>query len=123
MRLISIMLALTFLASAARALAWQEGSNLPPPQKWQGQMDDFDPGYWQHGVWRHGLHNHRLGWWYKVRMDWFAFDEPALPYPSHLTPAGYPAGWWYWCDPAGDYYPYVTLCPAPWTQMKPRLLP
>jgi hypothetical protein len=123
MRVITIALALGLLAPAARQMTRPEGSNLPPPQKWQGSMDDFDPGFWQHGVWRHGLHDHRMGWWYKVRNDWFAFDEPILPYPDLFTPTGYATGWWYWCDAAGDYYPYATLCPARWTQLPRQMIP
>jgi hypothetical protein len=109
-------------ARAGGAQGWREGSNLPPPNHWQGSVDDFDPGYWQHGVWRHARHDGRLGWWYRVRMDWFAFEEPVLPYPDMFTPAGYPAGWWYRCDAVEEYYPYVTLCPGLWSGVAPKLL-
>lgn len=110
------------LAQDASSRGRPDGSNLPPPRHWQGNMDDFDPGFWQHGSWRHGLHNGRMGWWYKVRMDWFGFEEPVFPHPDLLIPPGQAAGWWYWCDAAQDYYPYVTLCPGPWSQVAPRLL-
>jgi hypothetical protein len=29
---------------------------------------------------------------------------------------------WYWCDPAGAYYPYVATCPVPWRAVNPAML-
>jgi hypothetical protein len=101
---------------------WREGSNLPPPNSWQGSMSDFEPAIWQHGVWRHARHDRRLGWWYTAGMDWFAFEEPVFPYPDMFTPAGYPGGWWYWCGRSAEYYPYVTACAGGWTPVAPKLL-
>jgi TonB family protein len=30
---------------------------------------------------------------------------------------------WYWCDPAGAYYPYVAACPVPWRAVNPTASP
>lgn len=30
------------------------------------------------------------------------------------------AQYWYWCDPARAYYPYVTTCAAPWRAVSPQ---
>jgi hypothetical protein len=36
----------------------------------------------------------------------------------HFNPAV--AQTWYWCDPAGAYYPYVATCPVPWRAVNPN---
>lgn len=30
------------------------------------------------------------------------------------------SGYWYYCEPAHAYYPYVKTCPAPWIRVAPR---
>jgi hypothetical protein len=30
------------------------------------------------------------------------------------------AAQWYWCEPAGAYYPYVQICPVPWRPVLPH---
>jgi hypothetical protein len=34
------------------------------------------------------------------------------------TPAAN-AGWWYYCDQSGGYYPYVRECPTGWQRVAP----
>lgn len=29
------------------------------------------------------------------------------------------SGYWYWCEPARAYYPYVATCPVPWRAVNP----
>jgi len=94
-------------------------TNLPKPSAWHGDMHDFDLDRWQGGGWQHGSHNGRSGWWWVVGPDWFFFDEPVYPYPDLYTPLGYPFGWWYWCDPYNEYYPFVTYCPVEWESVMP----
>jgi len=32
-------------------------------------------------------------------------------------------GWWYYCEQAGGYYPYVKTCPAGWRRVPPAPAP
>jgi len=93
---------------------------LPRPYNWRGNTRDFQPRVWQGGGWRHAMHDGRLGWWWVVGPNWYSFAEPVYPYPDLYTPLGLPLGWWYWCDPLQQYYPYVTVCPVPWESVMPR---
>ena len=61
-----------------------------------------------------------MGWWWVIGPNWYFFDAPVYPYPDLYTPLGEPIGWWYWCDPYQDYYPYVTYCPVPWESVMPQ---
>ena len=94
-------------------------TNLPRPNSWHGNVHDFDLAMWQGGAWQHMSHNGRSGWWWVVGSDWYFFDTPVYPYPDLYTPLGEPFGWWYWCDPYGEYYPYVTDCPVAWESVMP----
>jgi hypothetical protein len=42
-------------------------------------------------------------------------DAPAAP-PG----AAAPQQWWYWCNSARGYYPYVNSCPEPWQRVEPQ---
>ena len=68
----------------------------------------------------HGAHGGRDGWWWVIGPDWYYFDQPVYPYPDLYTPLNEPIGWWYWCDPYQEYYPYVTYCPVPWESVMPK---
>ena len=65
-------------------------------------------------------HGGQLGWWWVVGPDWYFYNEPVYPYPDLYTPYNQPIGWWYWCDPYAEYYPYVTYCPVPWESVMPQ---
>jgi hypothetical protein len=41
---------------------------------------------------------------------------PVLPAPSYIEQPQ-PAGMWYFCRSAGQYYPYVRSCPEAWEQV------
>ncbi len=101
-------------------------------------------GYrWRSGSWRHGWHDGRLGWWWVVGGMWYfhsqpvypypdfyppsvvviepppVYVQPALPPPERLEPIPAPASppptqFWYYCEAAGGYYPYVASCPSGW---------
>src|SRR5262249_25681042 len=45
------------------------------------QRRDFDR--WHDGHWFHGRHAGRFGWWWTLGDDWYAYDEPAYPYPDY----------------------------------------
>jgi len=107
--------------AAARVAPHRFGAtNLPRPNSWAGNPRSFDLARWQGGNWQHMSHGGRLGWWWVVGPDWYYFDEPVYPYPDLYTPMSQPLGWWYWCDPLQEYYPYVTSCPVPWESVMPR---
>ena len=95
-------------------------TNLPRPNGWRGDVHRFDVPNWQRGAWQHVVHGGRLGWWWVVGPDWYFFNAPVYPYPDIYTPYDRPFGWWYWCDPYQEYYPYVTTCPVPWESVMPR---
>ena len=97
-----------------------EGTNLASPNRWRGNARNFDLRLWQSGTWRHVTHGGSLGWWWVIGPNWYFFDAPVYPYPDLYTPLGEPIGWWYWCDPYQDYYPYVTYCPVPWESVMPQ---
>jgi hypothetical protein len=44
---------------------------------------------------------------------------PAAP-RSEAPPEGL---WWYWCNSANAYYPYVNTCPEPWQRVAPQVPP
>ena len=95
-------------------------TNLPRPNGWRGDIHDFDLARWRGGRWLQGEHGGRTGWWWIVGPDWYYFDAPVYPYPDLYTPMSEPIGWWYWCDPYQEYYPYVTYCPVPWESVMPQ---
>lgn len=43
-------------------------------------------------------------------------DEEAAPAPAPEPRAT----WWYWCDSARGYYPYVKECPGGWRRVPPQ---
>jgi len=108
-------------ATPARAFPHRYGgTNFPRPNAWHGNFHDFEIHRWQGGHWYHSWHAGRFGWWWAVGLDWYFYDEPVYPYPDLYTPLGEPFGWWYWCDPYQEYYPFVTYCPVEWESVLPR---
>lgn len=100
---------------------------------WKGDIRHFhnsDLARWRTGHWYHGYHDARLGWWWVVAGLWYFYPQHVSPYPDPYTPppvvivqpiapaqvpsAPPPAQYWYYCDAAGGYYPYVPSCPAGW---------
>lgn len=45
---------------------------------------------------------------------------PAAP-AAPVAPAA--QQWWYWCNSARAYYPYVNSCPEPWQRVEPQVPP
>lgn len=95
-------------------------TNLPRPNQWRGNVQSFDSRRWQSGGWRHESHNGRFGWWWVIGPNWYFSNRPVYPYPDIYTPPAEMFGWWYWCSPYQEYYPYVTTCPVPWQRVLPR---
>ncbi len=92
---------------------------------WGGQRDirHFDTRHlpvWRSGAWHHGRHDGTLGWWWVVGGVWYLYPAPIYPYPDPYVPyvvtpsAPPPPQYWYYCEPSGEYYPYVATCPAGW---------
>lgn len=46
-------------------------------------------------------------------------SEPVTYIEQAETPATEQGGWWYYCDSAKGYYPYVKECPAGWQRVPP----
>ena len=101
----------------------------PPPPAWRGDIARFhehDWGVWRGGRWAHQPHDGRLGWWWVAGGVWYLYPSPVYPYPNPweppppvvlMPPAGVtlsppPTQYWYFCDAAPGYYPYVATCPG-----------
>ncbi len=85
---------------------------------------------WHRGHWEHGWHDGRWGWWWFTGGLWYMYNAPVYPYPAYPYPAPPPVvlqpqpapptvvpqttQYWYYCDEAKGYYPYVPTCPGPW---------
>lgn len=91
---------------------------------------------WRGGHWVHRRHEGQLGWWWVAGGLWYFYPARiAGPYPDPYTPpvtviqqppvmvapqmtapapAQPSAQFWYYCDSAKGYYPYVPQCPEGW---------
>lgn len=128
-RKLSVMLGLAMLALGATALAApSHGQRLGHGSgpAWHGDIARFhehDWGVWRGGRWIHSRHDGRLGWWWVVGSAWYFYPTPVYPYPNPWEPppppvvAPPPAQYWYYCEPASAYYPYVATCTSPWKQV------
>jgi hypothetical protein len=88
-----------------------------------------DYGDWRRGHWEHGHHDGHFGWWWVIGGLWLFYPQPVYPYPPEPysppvvvvqpAPTAPPpqAQYWYYCDAAGAYYPYVASCPSGWRQV------
>jgi hypothetical protein len=98
--------------------------------QWHGDLGRFhqhDWQVWRGGHWTHAHHDGRVGWWWVVGPSWYFYMAPVYPYPSPWAPAEVnlmpmpieppmpPAQFWYYCEAARNYYPYVSRCPGDWT--------
>lgn len=106
-------------------------------------FDSRDMNHWRSGYWHHGSHGGRIGWWWVIGGAWYFYPQPIYPYPDPYrppvvvveqapppvvvqvpAPAVVPAQpaapavptpqFWYYCDAAKAYYPYVATCPSGW---------
>jgi hypothetical protein len=119
------------LALSQAALAQRPGR--PAGHAWHGDIarfHDHDWGVWRGGHWVRQRHDGRLGWWWVAGGMWYFYPSPVYPYPNPWEPspaavlvsppvpvAPPPTQYWYYCEPAKAYYPYVATCPAPWQQV------
>ena len=98
------------------------------PAPYRGNIHRFvdqDARVWRRGRWRHSHHDGSFGWWWVVGGLWYYYPQPVYPYPDPFVPGTVvygPAGsgpYWYYCESAGQYYPYVTYCPEGWVAVVP----
>ena len=87
---------------------------------------DLDARVWRGGRWHHDHHRGRYGWWWVVGGLWYFYPQPVYPYPDPFAPgdviyeSGGAGDYWYYCESAGQYYPYVTECPEGWQAVVPQ---
>jgi hypothetical protein len=123
--------------SAAVLIAVCPGQALADgPRHWQGgeihRFHEHDLGVWRGGSWHRERHDGRFGWWWVAAGAWYFYPQPIYPYPDPYTPytppvvvvppasvepAVPPPQYWYYCDAARTYYPYVANCPSGWRQV------
>jgi hypothetical protein len=69
-------------------------------------------------------------WWWSTGPALYYYPTPVYSYPysnSYSYPPSYDPGapappsvtYWYYCDAAGGYYPYVTQCPGGFRAIAP----
>lgn len=86
---------------------------------------DMDARVWRGGRWHHSHHDGQFGWWWVVGGLWYFYPQPVYPYPDPFVPGTIDYGpdasgqYWYYCESAGQYYPYVTYCPEGWEAVVP----
>lgn len=130
------VLAVAVLGVAPQAVLAQHSDRV-----WRGDIRHFerhDAHQWRSGAWRHGSHSGRFGWWWVTGGIWYFYPQPVYPYPDPYrpplvvaettpappvvvqVPAPVPAPaqpavqFWYYCDAAQGYYPYIASCPSGW---------
>ena len=103
---------------------------LRPSPGWHGPIDRFhehDWDIWRRGHWQNGPHDGRLGWWWIIGDSWYYYPSPVYPVPNPYepppvefaapSPDNPPPLYWYFCQDAAGYYPYVASCPGGWTRV------
>jgi len=110
---------------------WRGDDWRGPRGPWHADFRHFDRHdywLWRRGGWRESWHDGRFGWWWIAGGEWFFYPRPVYPYPEpyNYVPlqtvvvqspqplAPQPQQYWYYCDSAGGYYPYVATCPSGW---------
>jgi len=76
----------------------------------------WGPGVWGPGVWSTGV------WGPGVWAPGVAViqSEPRV-FVERDAPAVQPQQWWYWCQSAQGYYPYVSACSEGWRRVEPQI--
>ncbi|MDA8363235.1 MAG: hypothetical protein M0Z84_05295 [Gammaproteobacteria bacterium] len=134
---ISVVLAFLALTASFSALADHDDRRFRGryvgPRVWRGDIRNFhrwDMDRWRGGYWVHAHHDGRWGWWWVVAGLWYFYPRPIYPYPDPYTPPYVPAvpvlpapsappevQYWYYCNGAKGYYPYVQSCPGGWRRV------
>ena len=123
--------ALVIVTAALSTVAVAQKPPHARAPKWHGDISRFherDWHVWRSGHWNHGRHDGRLGWWWVVGSSWYFYPSPVYPNPNPwepppaiavsppegTPPTAPPTQYWYYCDAARAYYPYVATCPGGW---------
>jgi len=113
---------------------FREGGRAHEGGRWHDRgierFHERDFHTWREGHWEHRWRDGRYGWWWSAAGLWYWYPSPIYPYPDPYAPpvvvvppvvsapvepaAPPPAQYWYYCDSAGGYYPYVPSCPSGW---------
>lgn len=100
----------------------------------------WGPGWWGPGVWGPGVWGPGwsagwgAGWW---GPGWWGPSVAVVSSPQVVmvpseprvfverdapaAPAAQPQQWWYWCQSAQGYYPYVSTCSEGWRRVEPQV--
>jgi len=77
------------------------------------------PGWWGPGWWGPG--------WYGYPYPYYSAPPVVIQQPptEYIQPETTPPqqAYWYYCQGAGAYYPYVKECPGGWIQVVPQAPP
>jgi len=114
------LLGLTTLALLPQTALAEHGGYGERGYGWHGDIRHFrdrDFQRWRGGHWMHGRHDGYLGWWWVVGGLWYFYADPVYPYPDPYVPPSSGTQYWYYCEPAGAYYPYVATCPSGWRKV------
>ena len=134
-KMIVVVVAGLFLIAAAAPAAYARGSG---GGRGGGHAGGFHGGRF-HGHHFHGHHGFRSsvviggGVWLGPYWDpyWYPSYSPFYPYEpvpvvaepqTYIEQSGAPA-YWYYCDAAKAYYPYVRECPGGWLTVLPQAAP
>jgi hypothetical protein len=74
------------------------------------------PGYW--GPYRGYYGPSYYGGYYGGPT--VVYTEPRVYVERDPAPAPAEGQWWYWCQSAKGYYPYVNACPEGWQRVAPQ---
>jgi hypothetical protein len=106
----------------------QRGGHIAGASHFNRGSGNFTGGR-HNGVAARGFHHHRgfasvvviggAGFWYPYAYPYYTYTyaypygyDPALATPTYNMAA--PAPFWYFCEAANAYYPYVTTCAGGW---------
>lgn len=136
--MVAVLLIISFPALAQHREGFRGGGH------WQGReihrFGERDLAIWRGGHWYHGRHVGRFGWWWLAAGVWYFYPARVYPYPDPYIPpvtvideqppvvvapqTNGPAPaqaqpqqatqFWYYCNSAKGYYPYVPSCPEGW---------
>lgn len=114
--------------------AWRHGAWGPGVWRGSGWVSSgwwgpgvWGPGWWGPGVWGPGVWG--TGVWgpsvavvsspqvVMVPSEPRVFVERDAP----PAPSTQPQQWWYWCQSAQGYYPYVSACSEGWRRVEPQV--
>jgi len=77
----------------------------------------WGPGVWAPGVWGSGVAVVSSPQVVMIPSEPRVFVERDAP----AAPAAQPQQWWYWCQSAQGYYPYVSTCSEGWRRVEPQV--